>query len=56
MGGDRAREWALEYQVVEPLDDRPVFDGRGMMLLVRQGEADENWKVEGEMLNQGTKP
>jgi ketosteroid isomerase-like protein len=53
---DWASEWALEHQVVRPLDDRPVFDGRGKMLLVLHREADGNWKVKREMWNQGMKP
>jgi len=53
---DWASEWALEHQVVRPPDDRPVFDGRGKMLLVLHREADGNWKVKREMWNQGMKP
>jgi ketosteroid isomerase-like protein len=56
MSGDWASEWALEHQVVRPPDDRPVFDGRGKMLLVLHREADGNWKVKREMWNQGMKP
>jgi ketosteroid isomerase-like protein len=56
VGGDWASEWALEHQVVRPPDDRPVFDGRGKMLLVLHREADGNWKVKREMWNQGMKP
>ena len=56
VSGDWASEWALEHQVVRPPDDRPVFDGRGKMLLVLHREADGNWKVKREMWNQGMKP
>jgi ketosteroid isomerase-like protein len=56
VSGDWASEWALEHQVVRPPDDRPVFDGRGKMLLVLRREADGNWKVKREMWNQGIKP
>jgi uncharacterized protein (TIGR02246 family) len=56
VSGDWASEWALEHQVVRPPDDRPVFDGRGKMLLVLHREADGNWRVKREMWNQGMKP
>jgi ketosteroid isomerase-like protein len=56
VSGDWASEWALEHQVVRPPDDRPVFDGRGKMLLVLHRKADGNWKVKREMWNQGMKP
>ena len=56
VSGDWASEWALEHQVVRPPDDRPVFDGRGKMLLVLHREPDGSWKVKREMWNQGMKP
>jgi uncharacterized protein (TIGR02246 family) len=56
LSGDWASEWALEHQVVRPPDDRPVFDGRGKMLLVLHRETDGNWRVKREMWNRGMKP
>lgn len=56
VSGDWASEWAFEHQVVRPPDDKPVFDGRGKMLLVLHREADGNWRIKREMWNQGVKP
>jgi len=57
MSGDWASEWAFEHQVVRPPDQsKPVFDGRGKMLLVLHREADGNWRIKREMWNQGVKP
>jgi ketosteroid isomerase-like protein len=56
VSGDWASEWAFEHQVLRPPDaSKPVFDGRGKMLLVLYREADGNWRVKREMWNQGQK-
>src|SRR5262245_3762730 len=57
VSGDWASEWAFEHQIVRPPDElKPVFDGRGKMLLVLHREADGTWRVKREMWNQGAKP
>ena len=57
VSGDWASEWAFEHQVVRPPDEsKPVFDGRGKILLVLHREADGNWKIKREMWNQGVQP
>jgi ketosteroid isomerase-like protein len=56
QGIEVSGDWALEHQVVEPPHRRPVFDGRGKMLLVPHREADGNWRIMREMWNQGMKP
>jgi ketosteroid isomerase-like protein len=56
VSGDWASEWAFEHQVVRPPDvSKPVFDGRGKMLMVLHREMDGNWRINREMWNQGQK-
>jgi ketosteroid isomerase-like protein len=56
VSGNWASEWACEHQVVRPPDaSRPVFEGRGKMLLVLHRDADGNWRLKREMWNQGQK-
>jgi len=55
VSGDWASEWAFEHQVVRPPDDKPVFDGRGKMLLVLHRDGDGGWRIKREMWNQGQK-
>ena len=52
ISGDWASEWALEHQVVQPPDGKPVIDSRGKMALVLHREASREWKVKQEMWNQ----
>ena len=54
--GDWALEWALEHQVVQPSQGKPVFDSYGKLLLVLHKDADGNWRIAREMWNQGMKP
>ena len=57
VSGDWASEWAFEHQVVRAPDEtKPVFDGRGKILLVLHRDADGTWQIKREMWNQGTKP
>lgn len=51
--GDWASEWCLEHQVVMLAQGRPVFDGRGKMLLVLHRERDHAWRIHSEMWNAG---
>jgi uncharacterized protein (TIGR02246 family) len=53
--GDWASEWAMEHQVVQPPDGKPVIDSRGKMALVLHREAGGVWKVKQEMWNQAPK-
>lgn len=55
ISGDWASEWALEHQVVQPPDGKPVIDSRGKMALVLHREASGEWKVKQEMWNQAPK-
>jgi uncharacterized protein (TIGR02246 family) len=52
ISGDWASEWAMEHQVVQPPDGKPVIDSRGKMALVLHREASGEWKVKQEMWNQ----
>jgi uncharacterized protein (TIGR02246 family) len=55
VSGDWASEWAIEHQVVQPPDGKPVIDSRGKMALVLHREASGEWKVKQEMWNQAPK-
>jgi uncharacterized protein (TIGR02246 family) len=55
ISGDWASEWAMEHQVVQPPDGKPVIDSRGKMALVLHREASGEWKVKQEMWNQAPK-
>jgi uncharacterized protein (TIGR02246 family) len=55
ISGDWASEWAMEHQVVQPPDGKPVTDTRGKMALVLHREASGEWKVKQEMWNQAPK-
>lgn len=51
--GDWASEWCREHQVILLAKGRPVFDGRGKMLLVLHRGRDHVWRIHTEMWNQG---
>jgi uncharacterized protein (TIGR02246 family) len=55
ISGVWASEWAMEHQVVQPPDGKPVIDSRGKMALVLHKEANGEWKVKQEMWNQAPK-
>jgi uncharacterized protein (TIGR02246 family) len=55
ISGDWASEWAMEHQVVQPPDGKPVIDSSGKMALVLHREASGEWKVKQEMWNQAPK-
>ena len=44
-----ASEWCDEHQVVWLPGGKPVFDGRGRMLLILHKEAKGDWKITREM-------
>jgi ketosteroid isomerase-like protein len=54
--GDWATEWAIEHQVVQPPDDKPVIDHWGKIALILHRDADGNWRVQQEMWNSNPKP
>ncbi len=51
--GDWESEWCLEHQVISLTEGRPVFDGRGKMLLVLHRERGHAWRIHSEMWNAG---
>ncbi|HEY0786381.1 MAG TPA: DUF4440 domain-containing protein [Acidobacteriaceae bacterium] len=52
VSGDLGSEWCTEHQVVELGGGKPVFDGRGKMLLVLRKGGDGQWRIVREMWNQ----
>ena len=54
--GDWATEWAIEHQVIQPPDDKPVIDNWGKIALVLHREGDGKWHVQQEMWNSTPKP
>jgi ketosteroid isomerase-like protein len=55
IAGDWASEWAMEHQVVQPPDGKPVIDSRGKVALVLHRGSNGEWKVKQEMWNQAPK-
>lgn len=51
ISGDWASEWCQEHQLVLVAQDKPPFDGRGVMLLVLHRGADGQWRLKREMWN-----
>jgi len=54
--GDWATEWAIEHQVIQPPDDKPLIDNWGKIALVLHRDADGMWRVQQEMWNSTPKP
>jgi uncharacterized protein (TIGR02246 family) len=53
VSGDWASEWALERQVVQPPDGKPLIETHGKMALILHRDAKGQWKVKQEMWNAG---
>ncbi|HKT48561.1 MAG TPA: nuclear transport factor 2 family protein [Candidatus Acidoferrales bacterium] len=53
VSGDWASEWALEHQVVQPPDGKPLIETHGKMALILHRDANGQWKVKQEMWNAG---
>ena len=54
--GDYATEWAIEHQVIQPPDGKPVIDHWGKFSLILHKDADGVWRVQQEMWNSTPKP
>lgn len=54
--GEWATEWAIEHQVIQPPDGKPVIDHWGKFALILHKDADGVWRVEQEMWNSTPKP
>lgn len=52
VSGDLATEWCTEHQIVDIGAGKPLFDGRGKMLLVLHRSQDGVWRLRQEMWNQ----
>jgi uncharacterized protein (TIGR02246 family) len=52
VSGYVASEWCNEHQVVFMPEGKPLFDGRGKMLLVLRKGTDGHWRIQREMWNQ----
>lgn len=49
--GEWATEWAIEHQVIQPPDGKPVIDHWGKLALILHKDADGVWRVQQEMWN-----
>lgn len=49
--GDWATEWAIEHQVIQPPDGKPVIDHWGKFALILHKDGDGVWQVQQEMCN-----
>jgi len=49
--GEWATEWAIEHQVIQPPDGKPVIDHWGKFALILHKDADGVWRVQQEMWN-----
>ncbi len=49
--GEWATEWAIEHQVIQPPDGKPVIDHWGKFALILHKDADGIWRVQQEMWN-----
>ena len=56
VSGEWASEWAIEHQLIQPPDGKPVIDHYGKFLLVLHRGAGGVWKVQQEMWNSTPKP
>jgi ketosteroid isomerase-like protein len=54
--GEWATEWAVEHQVIQPPDRKPVIDHWGKFALILHKDADGVWRVQQEMWNSTAKP
>jgi len=54
--GEWATEWAIEHQVIQPPDGKPVIDHWGKFSLLLHKDADGAWRVQQEMWNSTPKP
>jgi uncharacterized protein (TIGR02246 family) len=49
--GEWATEWAIEHQVIQPPDGKPVIDHWGKFALILHRDGDGVWRVQQEMWN-----
>ncbi len=54
--GEWATEWAIEHQVIQPPDGKPVIYHWGKFSLILHKDADGVWRVQQEMWNSTPKP
>jgi uncharacterized protein (TIGR02246 family) len=54
--GDYATEWAIEHQVIQPPDNKPIIDHWGKFSLILHKDSDGQWRVQQEMWNSTPKP
>ena len=54
--GEWATEWAIEHQLIQPPDGKPVIDHWGKFALILHKDADGAWRVQQEMWNPTPKP
>ncbi|HLK03954.1 MAG TPA: SgcJ/EcaC family oxidoreductase [Candidatus Acidoferrum sp.] len=54
--GEWATEWAIEHQVIQPPDGKPVIDHWGKFALILHKDSDGVWRVQQEMWNSTPKP